>query len=91
MKRPFNPQLTAKLSVFSRLQVLINQSSVLCGSASQASPVMNQDVEGLVDNARLCGAKVLQQIKVGPSVGPRATNSPSITVSLGRLCWAAAM
>jgi hypothetical protein len=32
MKRPFNPQLTVKLSVFSRLQGLINQSSVLCGT-----------------------------------------------------------
>ena len=32
MKRPFNPQLTVKVSVFSRLQGLINQSSVLCGT-----------------------------------------------------------
>ncbi len=30
---------------------------------------MNQDVEGVVDNARLRGAKVLQQMKVRPAIG----------------------
>ncbi|HET6217165.1 MAG TPA: hypothetical protein VFE27_09140 [Acidobacteriaceae bacterium] len=30
---------------------------------------MNRDVESIVDNARLCGAKVLQHIKTRPSVG----------------------
>jgi hypothetical protein len=31
----FNAQLTVKLSVFSRLQSLINQSSGFCGTASR--------------------------------------------------------
>ena len=30
---------------------------------------MNQDGEGVVENARFCGAKVLQQIKIRQSVG----------------------
>jgi hypothetical protein len=30
---------------------------------------MHQDVEGVVDNARFCGANVLQPIKIRPAVG----------------------
>jgi hypothetical protein len=34
----FNAQLTVKLSVFSRLQSLINRSSGFCGTASRRCP-----------------------------------------------------
>ena len=35
----------------------------------EAPPLMHQDVEGVVDDARLRGAKVLQEMEVRPAVG----------------------
>jgi hypothetical protein len=35
----FNPQLTVKLSVFSRLQSLLNWSSGFCGTPSRPDPL----------------------------------------------------
>ena len=32
---------------------------------------MDQDVEGVINNARLCGAKVLQKIEVRPTLGTK--------------------
>jgi hypothetical protein len=37
---------------------------------------MNQDVKSKVDNARLCGAKVLQQMKIRPAVGAESYHLP---------------
>jgi hypothetical protein len=34
----------------------------------EAPPLVNQDVESVVVNARLCGAEVLQEIKIRPAV-----------------------
>jgi hypothetical protein len=38
---------------------------------------VDQDVEGIVDNARFCGAKVLEKIEVRPSIG---TNGHQLSV-----------
>ena len=37
----------------------------------EAPPLVNQDVEGVINNARFCGAKILQKIEVGPAVGAK--------------------
>jgi hypothetical protein len=52
---------------------------------------VDENVERVVNKARLCGAEVLQKVEIGAPSGPRATNSPSITVPAGKLSSAAAI
>jgi hypothetical protein len=58
----------------------------------EETPLVDQDVKGVVENARLCGAEVLQQIEVWSAVWTeRYQLSIFITVPSGRSPSAVAM
>lgn len=52
--------------------------------ASQVAVFVREDIEGVIDNARLSSSGFLKEVEISAAVGPIPTTSPSMMVPGGR-------